>query len=580
MIKKLVFPALFISLWYAFFISNDATQIASWVAIFLVWMVFMEDWFKLFSGGTLERLIAKSTNTLFKAISTWFFSTTIVQSSSLISVILISFLSAELITITQALGVVFGSNIWSTTTAWIVSTIWLKVKIAIFAMPMIIFWVLMKFSKKNSHLWIWNILLWLWFMFLWIDFMKEWFDAVKNTIDLSQYMIDWYLWIMLYVLVWAIATVVIQSSWATMAIIITALATWQISYIASLSLAIWANVGTTVTAAMWALKSNENWKRLAVAHFIFNVITWLVAIIFIYQLSDFVDYISSIIWIWAENFAMKLALFHTIFNILWVLIVAPFLKPLVRFLSRLFVSNKIDESTPLYLNETSIEFPDVAETAIKKEVINLFEKIIGSMVHAIWLHRTDIFKWKNNILKIIEEENKKKKVNIDTLYKEIFKPLYGEIINFASISQQKMDKEWIQNVGNFKFATRKLIESIKDIREIQKNINKYTKSSNSYIKDEYNFIRSSIAEILRWIYLIKKWDFTNEEKNKKIKKLFNRIEKLDCIENWKLDELIRAKKIDKKMATSLMNDYSFSYDISKNLIEFTNIIWVSWKQDV
>ena len=149
MIKSYIYPLFLLLVAYILFSSNDAKTIIAGVAIFLIGMVFMEDGFKIFSGGLLEKVLEKSTSTVPKAIGTGFLATAIVQSSSLISIIIISFLSAELISLSGAIGVVFGSNIGTTTTAWIVSTFGVKIKIAHYAMPMLIFGVIFRFNKNK-----------------------------------------------------------------------------------------------------------------------------------------------------------------------------------------------------------------------------------------------------------------------------------------------------------------------------------------------------------------------------------------------------------------------------------------------
>ena len=305
----------------------DISTILGGVALFLIGMEYMEGGFKAFSGGLLEKVLEKFTNTTPKAIGTGFFTTALVQSSSLTSIIIISFLSTELISLTSAVGVIFGSNIGTTTTAWLVSLFGLKIKISVYAMPMIITGIFIPmFLKESGWRGIASILIGLGIIFLGIGYMKEGFETLKEGIDLAQYAMAGYAGIFVYVLVGIIATVVIQSSSATMAIIITALATGQIEYANALALAIGANLGTTVTAALASLKSNENGKRLAVAHFIFNIITGIIAIVFIYQLAELVDYLATIIGIGAEDYTLKLALFHTIFNVIGVLICLMLIK--------------------------------------------------------------------------------------------------------------------------------------------------------------------------------------------------------------------------------------------------------------
>ncbi|MCK5294331.1 MAG: Na/Pi cotransporter family protein, partial [Arcobacteraceae bacterium] len=278
MLRRYIYPLFLLAVAYLLFSSNDAKTIIAGIAIFLIGMVFMEDGFKLFSGGLLEKVLEKSTSSVPKAIGTGFLATAIVQSSSLLTIIVISFLSAELISLSGAIGVIFGSNIGTTTTAWIVSAFGVKIKIAHYAMPMLIFGVIFRFNKNKTYQGLGNILVGLGFVFLGIGYMKEGFEAMKAGLDLAQFAIDGYLGVLVYISIGAVATVVIQSSSATMALIITALATGQIEYVNALSLAIGANIGTTVTAIIGSLSSNENGKRLAVAHFIFNIVTGFIAI--------------------------------------------------------------------------------------------------------------------------------------------------------------------------------------------------------------------------------------------------------------------------------------------------------------
>jgi phosphate:Na+ symporter len=246
--KKIIFPLLLL-LFFWFVVSNDdAKTIIAGIAIFLIGMHYMESGFKLFSGGALETALEKFTSSTPKAISTGFLATAVVQSSSLVTVIIISFLSAELIGLTQAVGVVFGSNIGTTTTSWLVSSFGLKIKIAQYALPMLIFGVVMQFSRHTAYKGVGSVLIGLGFIFLGIAYMKEGFETLKQGLDLAEYAIPGYLGVFVYIAFGAIATVIIQSSSATMAIIITALATGQIDYINALSLAIGENVVTTVTA--------------------------------------------------------------------------------------------------------------------------------------------------------------------------------------------------------------------------------------------------------------------------------------------------------------------------------------------
>ena len=572
MYRKSMYPLFLLVVAYLLFSSSDAKTIVAGIAIFLIGMVFMEDGFKLFSGGMLEKVLEKSTKTVPKAIGTGFLATAIVQSSSLLTIIVISFLSAELISLSGAIGVIFGSNIGTTTTAWIVSAFGVKIKIAHYAMPMLIFGVIFRFNKNKTYQGLGNVLVGLGFVFLGIGYMKEGFESLKSGLDLAQFAIDGYLGVVVYILIGAVATVVIQSSSATMALIITALATGQIEYVNALALAIGANIGTTVTAILGSISSNANGKRLAVAHFIFNMVTGFIAIVFLYQLADLVDILSSKIGIGSEDYAMKLALFHTIFNIIGVLAVSPFTNKLVKYLKGLFNEDDKSIARAKYLDDVVIEVPESALAALEKEVIHLYDNATEVLTHAISLHRHSIL-GSENLHEVVVKSNSKIDINIGEFYKTRIKDLYGDIVHYATLSQDKMDEDQMRMVYYYKVASKDIVEAVKDVKDLQKNINFFLKGKNEVIKDEYNILREKIARTLERIDKIRN-QYDDVEILTIIELLKEDIKELDVIGNGRIDNLIRDNKIDSKMATSLINDSSFAYDISKRLIEVAVTLWI------
>jgi phosphate:Na+ symporter len=576
-VKRYLYPLFLLSIAYLLFYSHDAKIIIAGIAVFLIGMVFMEDGFKLFSGGMLERVLQISTSSVPKAIGTGFLATAIVQSSSLLTIIVISFLSAELISLSGAVGVIFGSNIGTTTTAWIVSSFGVKIDIAYYAMPMLIFGVIFRFNKSKSYQGLGNILVGLGFVFLGIGYMKDGFEAMKAGLDLAQFAMEGYLGILVYILIGIVATVVIQSSSATMAIIITALATGQIEYANALALAIGANIGTTITAIIGSLSSNANGKRLAVAHLIFNVVTGLIAIVFLYQLADLVDFVSLKIGIANTDYAMKLALFHTVFNIIGVIAVSPFTVKLVQYLESLFVEEEVDISRARYLDNAVIAVPGAAVLVLKKELVHLYDNATEVLSHALSLHRHTFIGMGEKISSVVDSSVTKIDINVDDSYEKKIKSLYGDIINYATIAQENMSVEEKHKIYSLKIACRDIVEAIKDVKELQKNVNRFMKSKNQHIKDEYNDLREGIAKTLDGIHTIKN-NADDLEVLAKLKVIEDEVKKLDMVGNGRIDNLIRNNMIETKMATSLINDSTYAYNISKRLIHIATILWIEDRQ--
>ena len=571
--KKYLSYILLISLVYLLYVNEDSKYIVAGVAVFIIGMQFMEDGFKFFSGGILEKLIANSTNTNSKAIFLGITATAILQSSSLIAIIVISFLSAKIISLAGALGVVFGSAVGTTATTWIVSTLGVKIDIAAFALPMIIFGVIFRFYKNRNFQGVGNILLGLGFVFLGIGYMKDGFEDLKQGIDLAQFAIDGYAGIIVYTLIGAFATVIIQSSSATMALTVTALVTGQIVYINAMAIAVGANIGTATTAALGAMVSNANSKRMAVGLFIFKGITAVITLASLYLMIDFVDYISKYLGIKSDDWAMKLAVFHTLFNLVGLIVFSFFIPKLVIFLKKLFVEEKESYITkPKFLDMEVVAVPFAALKATRKETIHLYDNASEVLSHAIMLHRHRYI-GKSNISKIVKESSDIIDLNIDEFYESRIKSLYSDIIDYSIYFINELDDEKRSYLNDLRNACRDIAESVKNTKELQKNIKKYISSNNGYIKDEYNYIREAIAKTINTINEIKnsKDEIDVLSKSELLKEY---LKGLDVIATRRIDILIREKRIDKKMATSLLNDSYHANLIISRLISVSKVLWI------
>ena len=582
MSKKLFLPILLLALAYAFWQSPNFKEIAAGVAIFLSGMLSLERGFKSFTGGILDKILKKSTDKLYKSIGFGIISTSIMQSSSLVSVLTISFLGAGLIGLSQAIGIVFGANLGTTTGAWLVAGYGLKVDIAAYAMPMLVFGIIFVFQKSTSLKGVGYILSGLGFLFLGIHYMKDGFEAFKATIDLSTYAVGGLKGLFLFTLVGVFATVVMQSSHATLVLIITALSAGQVSYENALALAIGANVGTTITAILGAMSSNIEGKRLAAAHLIFNLVTGLIAIVFMHQIVLLVDYSAFHLGIAENNYTLKLAIFHTIFNTLGVLVMIPFINQLVIFLEKSLrtktSADDIGYDNIKYLNDSVLEFEDTAMAAITKETKHLYDNAFEIITHGLNLKRSRVVS-AMTIEEVIKEKFSRKYIDVEDYYQRKIKSIYGDILDFSAKAQATMSPEYIEELYNLKLASRNLVEAIKNVKHLQKNIVKYSSHPNKHILKEYANIRINLASLLRNINIIA----TTDEEDVTIlllTKVRLHAKKHDIVSNGVLDNLIRQKLITNEMATSLMNDSVYAYNISNNLTNMAEVLFVDPNSDL
>jgi len=575
MLKRILFLCFLVVVAVILFFNPNFKTILAGVSILLFGMIMLEEGFKVFTKGPLQNILKGVTDKLYKSLTAGAFVTALIQSSSLVSVITISFISAGLISLSGGLGLIFGANIGTTATAWLVAGFGLKIKISALAMPVLIFGLIFSFQKKKSLKGIGNVLAGLGFFFLGIHYMKEGFDVFKDFIDLTQFAVTGFLGALLYTGLGILITTILQSSSATLALILTALAAQQIEYENALALAIGANVGTTITAILGSLGSNIAGKRLAGGHFVFNIVTGIVALVLIFPLARFVNVIADLVNIAPTDYTLKLAIFHTIFNVMGVLIMIPFISKLEKLLIRVFkekINKDIDE--PKYLNKAVLEFPSSAITSLFKESKYLYQNAIFEIVaHGLNIHRADI-KSDLKIKKIIKKSTDPMGIDVEELYYKKVKTIYSEILIYATIIHDdlKLSKTQSKAVTDIKTANRKMVEIIKDVRELHKNVSFSLEHQNPHLLKEYDCFRKKVTKVLRIIYLFR----TEENSSKfatKLSELKSEAKEHIRQSNTSIDNLIRKNLITSEMASSLFNDYTNVNDMIKKLITVAELLY-------
>ena len=578
MLKKILLPTILLFLAYGFWVSPNFKIIAAGIAIFLFGMLAMEEGFRAFTGGGLERLLRRTTASTGKSLLFGIVSTTVMQSSSLVSVISISFLSAGLITLTAGIGIIFGANLGTTTGAWLIAGFGLKVNIAAYAMPMLAFGVILIFQSSKALKGAGYILAGLGFLFLGIHYMKDGFEAFKETINLAEFAVSGYPGVLLFTTIGIFATVVMQSSHATLVLTITALAAGQITYENALALAIGANVGTTITAILGSMGANENGKRLAMAHLVFNSATGIIAIVLIYQLVDLVDWISSFVGIASEDYTLKLAVFHSIFNLLGIVIMLPVMDRLVSALEKLIPVEIPEVDQPKYLNVASAEFPGTAVEAIRMETLRVYEAALRIIVDGIGMKMANVLS-DTDLDSLTTGQSRVHQFDIDAMYERHIKAIYSAIVAFISETTFSRREEQTAQLQWLREANTYLVDAVKDSSQLQKNLVKYVGSDNPIMHDIYNRLRTHIARNIRELEAARtsgggvmnvleldSLKFLAEEEQNSL--------------NQTITGLIAKHTITPSMGSSLVNDSMYSQNITLNLIRAAQTIFASAEEDV
>ena len=367
------------------------------LGMFLYGMNLMSSGLQKAAGDKLRGFLAAITSNPFKGVATGLGVTTVIQSSSATTVMVVSFVNAGLLTLTQAISVIMGANIGTTVTAWLVSWLGFKADISILAIPLMALGFLFSNSKKNQRQNIGELIVGFSLLFLGLSFMKESVPDLGETPQVLDFVRAWsshgFGSVLIFLAFGTILTLVLQSSSATMAITLIMLSMGWIPFNMACAMVLGENIGTTITANIAASVGNTQAKRAAMSHTIFNLFGVIWALILF---KPFLALVGAIIELFglpnpaAEGFVVSdptsadgtaalygLSMLHTLFNTINTLILVWFTKYIERAVTYIIKTpkNKENEAFRLkYISAGPLATPELATEQAIKEIIH-FAKI-------------------------------------------------------------------------------------------------------------------------------------------------------------------------------------------------------------
>ncbi len=396
------------------------------LGMFLYGMNLMSSGLQKAAGDKLRGFLSAMTSNPFKGVMTGLGITSIIQSSSATTVMVVSFVNAGLLTLTQAIGVIMGANIGTTVTAWMVSWLGFKADISILAVPLMLFGFLCSNSKKDQHKNIGELIVGFSLLFLGLSFMKESVPDLRETPQVLEFVTSWaahgFGSVLLFLAFGTVLTLVLQSSSATMAITLIMLSLGWIPFNMACAMVLGENIGTTITANIAASVGNTQAKRAAMSHTIFNVFGVIWALILFNPFLQLVGTITENLFGLpnpaADGFAITeansaegtaalygLSMLHTLFNTINTLIMVWFTKWIALAVSKIVRAPKNQEKEvfrlkyisagPLATPELSVEqafneiihFANIsknganyAKEAINNADTNMFEELRAKLV--------------------------------------------------------------------------------------------------------------------------------------------------------------------------------------------------------
>lgn len=386
------------------------------LGIFILAIGMMTDGLKAAVGPGLRTLLATWTKTPGRGVAAGFLMTAIVQSSSAVTVASLGFVNAGLMNMRQVLGVIFGANVGTTMTGWLVALVGFEFSIQKLALPLIGIGMIVRLLQSQGRLAsAGQVLVGFGLFFMGLDVLKTAFDGVTQTFALEQMTATGVLGIIGYMVIGIIMTILTQSSSATIAITITAASSGVVGLYAAGAMVIGANIGTTSTAIFAAFNATSPAKRAALAQVLFNLGTAVIALIILPVLFYVVELFSQAMGI-STSPAITLALFHTLFNIMGLLLIFPHTTRLANWLETRFRTWEEKESHPKYIDHTVARTPALALFALVKELQALQVRVLALFQLATYdsIQNTRQFRAQSTVIKSLSSQISRFIVTLET----------------------------------------------------------------------------------------------------------------------------------------------------------------------
>ncbi len=570
----------------SFGFSEGWTELAGGLALFLFGMQCLEEGLHMLAGGGLERILARATDRAWKSLGFGVAATALVQSSSLVSLLTIAFLGTGLIGLAAGLCIIFGANLGTTSGIWLLALAGQSASLSAWALPMAAVGILLGFNGPRGK-GIGRVLLGICLLFLGIDLMQDGFSGATAWLDPASIQVPGLLGTLLFVGVGLVATVVLQSSHASLMLTLTALASGQIGLDQGFALAIGANLGTTVTAVLGSLGGARAGKRLALGHVLFNLGTGALTIVLVGPLAQLTTLLAE--WLGLQNNALlQLALFHTLFNGLGVLLFVPWHRRLAARLERwlpdsaepsVLIAPLQATATPAaatvplspltrarYLDDSALDSADAAVQAVARELQHLARLSLEVICHALYLPVDQLRSSQ------VDEQSLRSSaaaagrgLDAEQLYQQHIKGVYSDLVTYMGRLKVHLDEAHQQAWISSQVVALQLVDAVKDAKHLQKNLGRRLNDGEPAVSAAYAELRRHMLWVLREIRAISLLDLPAEALRARLALFDEEAATFDAAFRDRLFAAVREKRLDGLHASSLMNDLGYVSRISQSL---------------
>ena len=494
-------------------------KLSAGIGLFLFAMYLIEESLKNLSGRNFKIFLQKITKNTIGAVVGGAIVTAVLQSSSMVSLMVLAFVGAGVFTMKNAIAIILGANLGTTLSNWIVATLGFKVNIEVAAYPAICIGgiLLVIFNNRKEIKYISYFLFGFGLLFIGLSFMKTAMEVQVQSFDFSQYS---GMPLSIFLLIGFVITMLVQSSSVTMALTLTALHTNVIDFPHATAIVLGSETGTTIKILLTALGGNAAKKRVAFGNIIFNIFLTIFSFIFLKHILFLITDVFKV-----NDPLIGLVTFSSLINLGSILIFLPFLTPFTKLIERFF--QDINGATTAFIGQANVSEPETA--------LDLFRRETEYFIHNCMIFNLGHFKIDTSFLEVypvFKSINEKKRFfSMSWEEKYVFlKELQGELQIFYIALRNKLPIEENSQLNQSISAVRSSMYSIKSFKDIESNISN---------------LRHSSKDI--------KFDFYMHHK-KEIEHLYHQLEVL----------IMQKKKADVEILKNLFNEIHINYSSSLN----------------
>lgn len=529
-------------------------QAFSGLGLFLFGMLFLESQMRQAAGSSFKRIVQRATGTPFKSLLTGLGATALFQSSSVVTLMALSLIGAQLMTLGAAIAVIFGANLGTTVTAWIIALVGFKLDIKLLSYVMIGIGGLGGVFASGEGRWkyYFGVLTGFGLLFLGLEGMKESFEGFSAVVSLdafSDYRPYW------FALIGLAVTALVQSSSASIAIAQSAVYTHMIGFEAAAAFVVGANVGTTVTAVLGALGGSPDKKRTALAHFLFNVSTGATTLLLLAPLVGLIRFATPEL-----DPVVQIALFHTLFNLLGVIIWYPFITPLGTLLLRFFKKKPLYVTA--YIQNVPTEVPDLALDALDKEVAALSKRVEEFALLAVNIPPPKADDPHVAIDKLLAQYGDNFDIAYDKLYEKI-RLHEGEIYRYIVLISAKSERPNIQlTLTTVQRRIAYLATAAKAVKDMLYDLNRLYEGGSS---EEQRFYKDLRYQILETVFAYRMAAEGTAASKEALEETYRRITRSYKNSMGVIDAIAKNPAISSEMTSITVNALHLAKSFSKSL---------------